>query len=72
MKQVNVHSRLYYYYAAALTTGIVGILHLRLYFNGLDRGINDIGIFFLLSGIHFTSIYLIVLLCLCHNPYCFL
>ena len=51
MKQVNVHSRLYYYYAAAITTGIAGILHLRLFFNGLDRGINDIGMFFLLSGI---------------------
>ncbi len=51
MKQVNVYSRLYYYYAAAITTGIAGILHLRLFFNGLDRGINDIGMFFLLSGI---------------------
>ena len=51
MKQVNVHSKLYYYYAAAITTGIAGILHLRLFFNGLDRGINDIGMFFLLSGI---------------------
>ena len=51
MKQANVHSRLYYYYAAAITTGITGILHLRLFFNGLDRGINDFGIFFLLSGV---------------------
>ncbi len=51
MKQVNVHSGLYYYYAAAITTGIAGILHLRLFFNGLDRGINDIGIFFLVSGV---------------------
>jgi hypothetical protein len=51
MKQTNVHSRLYYYYAAAITTGIAGILHLRLFFNGLDRGINDFGIFFLLSGV---------------------
>jgi hypothetical protein len=32
-------------------TGIAGILHLRLFANGLDRGINDIGIFFLVSGI---------------------
>jgi len=31
--------------------GIAGILHLRLFFNGLDRGINDFGIFFLLSGV---------------------
>jgi hypothetical protein len=42
MKQVNVSSSLYYYYAAAL--------HLRLFFNGLDRGITDIGTFFLVSG----------------------
>src|SRR5438034_8058022 len=51
MKQANVHPRLYYYYAAAITTGIAGILHLRLFFNGMDRGINEIGIFFLVSGI---------------------
>ncbi|MDQ6668337.1 MAG: hypothetical protein M3Y53_08955 [Thermoproteota archaeon] len=51
MKQANVHSRLYYYYAAAIATGIAGILHLRLFFDGLDRGINDFGIFFLLSGV---------------------
>jgi len=51
MRQVNVHSRLYHYYAAAITTGIAGILHLRLFFSGLDRGINDIGIFFLISGL---------------------
>jgi hypothetical protein len=42
MKQVNVHTTLYYYYAAGITTGIAGIMHLRLFFNGLDRGINDI------------------------------
>ena len=34
-----------------ISTGIAGILHLRLFFNGLDRGINEIGMFFLLSGI---------------------
>jgi hypothetical protein len=34
-----------------VTTGIAGILHFRLFFNGLDRGINDIGLFFLLSGV---------------------
>ena len=51
MKQVNVHTSPNYYYAAAITTGIAGILHLRLFFNGLDRGINDFGIFFLLSGV---------------------
>jgi hypothetical protein len=47
MKQANVQSMLYYYYVAAITTGI---LHLRLFFNGLERGINDIGMFFLVSG----------------------
>jgi hypothetical protein len=51
MKQANVHTRLYYYYSAAIATGIAGILHLRLFFNGLDKGINDIGMFFLLSGV---------------------
>jgi len=51
MKQANVQSRLYYYYAAAIATGIAGILHLRFFFNGLDRGINDIGTFFLISGV---------------------
>lgn len=51
MKQANVQSRLYYYYAASIATGIAGILHLRLFFNGLDRGINDIGTFFLISGV---------------------
>ena len=51
MRQVNVHTRLYYYYGAAITTGIAGIMHLRLFFNGLDRGINDIGMFFLVSGV---------------------
>jgi hypothetical protein len=51
MKEVNVHLSPYYYYATAISTGIAGILHLRLFMNGLDRGINDIGMFFLLSGI---------------------
>src|SRR5437660_8659798 len=51
MRQVNVHTRLYYYYGAAITTGIAGIMHLRLFFNGLDRDINDIGMFFLVSGV---------------------
>jgi len=51
MRQVNIHTRLYYYYGAAIATGIAGIMHLRLFFNGLDRGINDIGMFFLLSGV---------------------
>jgi|SRR2546422_8827364 len=51
MNQVNVHSAFYYYYAAAIATGIAGILHLRLFSMGLDRGINEIGIFFLVSGL---------------------
>jgi hypothetical protein len=51
-KQTNVHSTLYYLLiAAAITSGIAGILHLRLFFSGLDRGINDIEIFFLISGL---------------------
>jgi len=51
-KQTNVHSTLYYLLIAGpITTGIAGILHLRLFFGGLDRGINDIGIFFLISGL---------------------
>jgi len=51
MNQVNVHSAFYYYYAAAIATGIAGILHLRLFSMGLDRGINEIGIFFLVAGL---------------------
>jgi hypothetical protein len=50
-KEVNVHPRIYYYYAAAAATGIAGLLHLRLFSMGLDRGINEIGIFFLISGL---------------------
>lgn len=51
-KEGNVHTKLrYYFYAAAITTGIAGILHLRLFSMGLGRGIHDIGIFFLVSGI---------------------
>jgi hypothetical protein len=41
----------YYFYAAAGTTGIVGILHLVLGSNMLDRGISNFSIFFLVSGI---------------------
>lgn len=51
-KQASVNSSLlYYFYAAASTTGIAGILHLRIFSMGLDRGINEIGIFFLVSGV---------------------
>jgi len=49
--ETNIHPRIYYYYAAAALTGIAGLLHLRLFAMGLDRGINEIGIFFLVSGI---------------------
>jgi hypothetical protein len=42
---------LYYFYAAAAATGIAGILHLILFFNGLGRGISNFGIFFLVSGV---------------------
>lgn len=51
MKQEIVHPSIFYYYAAAIATGIAGLLHLRLFSMGLDRGINEIGIFFLVSGI---------------------
>ena len=50
-KQTISHPRMYYYYAAAIVTGIAGILHIRLFSMGLDRGINEIGIFFLISGL---------------------
>jgi hypothetical protein len=50
-KRTGVRPRIYYYYGAAVVTGIAGLLHLRLFAIGLDRGINEIGIFFLVSGI---------------------
>ena len=50
-KQTISHPRIYYYYAAAIVTGIAGILHIRLFSTELDRVINEIGIFFLVSGI---------------------
>jgi uncharacterized membrane protein HdeD (DUF308 family) len=42
---------LHYFYAAAAATGIAGILHLMLFFNGLGRGVSNFGIFFLVSGV---------------------
>jgi hypothetical protein len=51
MRQEIAHQRIFYYYAAAIATGIAGLLHLRLFSMGLDRGINEIGIFFLVAGI---------------------
>jgi hypothetical protein len=43
----------YYFYAAAAATGIAGILHLMFFLNGLSRGggINNIGIFFLVTAV---------------------
>jgi hypothetical protein len=41
----------YYFYPAAAAIGIAGILHLMLFLNGLNRGISNFGIFFLVSGI---------------------
>ncbi|MBV9176179.1 MAG: hypothetical protein JO297_04000 [Nitrososphaeraceae archaeon] len=41
----------YYFYAAAAATGIAGILHLMLFFNGSGRGISNFGIVFLVSGV---------------------
>ena len=49
MRQEIAHQRIFYYYAAAIATGVAGLLHLRLFIMGLDRGINEI--FFLVSGI---------------------
>lgn len=51
MKKEIAHLKIYYFYAAAIVTGIAGLLHLRLFSMGLDRGINEIGIFFLVAGI---------------------
>jgi hypothetical protein len=50
-RQTNTHLGLTYFYAAGIVTGIAGLLHLRLFSMGLERGINEIGIFFLVSGI---------------------
>ena len=42
----------YYFYAAAATTAIAGILHLMLAYNGLSLfGISNFSIFFLVAGI---------------------
>jgi len=50
-RQTSIRPGLYYFYAAGIATGIAGLLHLRLFSMGLERGINEIGIFFLVSGI---------------------
>src|SRR5919108_886543 len=50
-RQTNIRLGLTYFYAAGIATGIAGLLHLRLFSMGLERGINEIGIFFLVSGI---------------------
>jgi len=50
-KQIGSSPSRYYYYAAAATTGIAGILHLILFSNVIGRGVNEIGVFFLISGL---------------------
>ena len=50
-RQTNIRLGHTYSYAAGIVTGIAGLLHLRLFSMGLERGINEIGIFFLVSGI---------------------
>jgi hypothetical protein len=45
-----IHTR-YYYYSAAATTAIAGTFHLVLTYNTLGITINNIGIFFLISGL---------------------
>jgi hypothetical protein len=50
-KQIESRPSGYYYYAAGATTAIAGILHLILFSNGLGRGISEVGIFFLISGL---------------------
>jgi hypothetical protein len=47
----NMHKSLYYYIAAGATTGIAGILHLVLAYNGISRGVSPFTIFFIVSGI---------------------
>jgi hypothetical protein len=50
LKVKGVYAR-YYYYSAAATTAIAGIFHLVMAYNTLGIAINNIGIFFLISGI---------------------
>jgi hypothetical protein len=40
-----------FYYAAAATTGIAGILHLTMAYNLNHFGLNNFGIFFLIAGL---------------------
>lgn len=47
-----MHKSLYYHIAAGATTGIAGILHLVLAYNGIGRGgISPFSIFFIVSGL---------------------
>src|ERR671923_2502846 len=48
---MHMHKSLYYYIAAATTTGIAGILHLVLAYNGISRGLSPFSIFFLVAGL---------------------
>ena len=50
-RQIGSSPSGHYYYAAGAATAIAGILHLILFSNGLGRGISDVGIFFLISGL---------------------
>ena len=50
-RQTNIRLGHTYFYAAGIVTGIAGLLHLRLFSMELERGLNEIGIFFLVSGI---------------------
>jgi len=44
---VNADKGIGLYYSAAIATGISGVLQLRLFLGGSNRGINEIGVFFL-------------------------
>jgi hypothetical protein len=46
---VNADKGIGLYYSAAIATGISGVLQLRLFLGGSNRGINEIGVFFLVS-----------------------
>ena len=46
-----MHKSLYYYTAAAATTGVAGILHLIYAANGINRGISPTVIFLIIAGI---------------------
>jgi hypothetical protein len=47
----NMHKSLYYYTAAAATTGVAGILHFVYSANAINRGISPTVIFLIIAGI---------------------